>query len=398
MSPPLLALLWVAACRGPLPDPLAAQREALTALGPPAAGWAPQASLVLANSAPEEALRAALDGLMGQALAPLSGSFFGVSASIRPEVRVQKVTLSGSTACAGCLEMRVDLQGRALGRVENFTGSRELNLPYTSTLAAVIGLRFDGEALLARPEAVERWRVDLRWLDLPESLNQAVSGLFTSSIQDQLRAVQLPELPLIHVRGQTPVPVADVRVQPGAEAIVVDFAFQIPSAGRVLSVPRVEQGWAVVLPQETATGMLQAIGLGQPYDPNARATPEFLALRLDGQRFELDLRAWPTHGRNRPRDVQVLGRFGLTEAGALEVSSEEAVWLRQRGDPPDLVATLFGQRLLEGLAAAMSGATPATQEQSFAGVGLVASTREASAQGGVLLLRGDLTPRPAGTP
>lgn len=378
------------ACMGPLPDPLAGQRAALASLAPPTQGWAPQAVLALSPTTLEQGVTDAVNGVLGRGLAPLNATAMGVTASLEPTAEVAEVQLMASDACESCLELRVELRGAATAALSNSTGAKRLSMGFTGGLRGVMALSFDGEQLLAQPAALDRWSATMAWEALPAGFSQAVSGLFTDALRRQLNLTSLPPIPVVRLRGETPVPVTALRVRPEGEQIVVDFAFAVPSAG-VAAAPREPvQGWLLVVPVETALGLMQAVALAQPYNPNERATPEFTGLRAEGSGFELDLRAWPTRARARPRDVTVTGMFGLDASGDLAAVAQGARWVRERGDPPDLTALLLGDRLLDGLVAALSGSMPGQRAQGFGGLELVATTTSASASEGALRISGQL--------
>ncbi len=390
----ILALLMVA-CLGPLPDPLAEQRASLAALPPPSAGWPAQASLEVGRESLEDAVGRTVDALLTRGLAPSSLTVLGLTATVAPEAKVSDVTLVASPACADCLGLDVKIGGAVKVRMGNATGSRELSMGFHSALSGVMALSYDGDRVLARPGAPDRWSASLSWDELPTGLNQTISALFTDTLRRQLALTDLPPLPVVRLRGETPVPVTGLRLRSTPSAIALDLAFAIPTSGVVDRAADPQSGWVLTVPQETALGLMQALSLAEAYDPNARATPELMALRVADGGFELDVRAWPTRGRNRPRDLTVSGAFGLEGPGDLFLRAESARWLRTKGEPPDLAALLFGDRLMDGLVAAMAANLPGTREQSFAGMDLLAETTRFSAADGDLRVEGTLSLTPS---
>ncbi len=388
---PLPLPILLLSCLGPLPDPLAEQRAALRDLPPLEQGWAPQATLELGRDTLETLIARAMNGMLDRGIVPYTTTVLGVPASIEADARVVRARLEASAGCEDCLSLDVELAGSILAQVGSGPGARQTRFPFQSALSGVMALRLEDEQILASPAAPERWKLSLEWKDLPTGMNQLVSGVFTDALRRQLLLDALPALPVARLRGETPVPVTGMRLRSDVRAVVLDLAFAIPTSGVSDRAPDTASGWCLVLPQATALGLAQAVALGQAYDPNARVTPELVDLRVDGQTFELGVKAWPTRGRSRPRDLLVQGDFGLTEAGELRLDAREARWLRERGDPPDLGALLLGGRVLDGLIATMSASMPGARQQSLAGVDLVAKTTRFQAVDGDLLVRGSFS-------
>lgn len=384
-----MILALILGCAGTLPDPLAQQRAALASLPAPAQGWAPQATLLVERAPLEHALQDTLNDLLARGLAPASTSTFGLTASLSPEAQVSEVHLAALSGCADCLQLSVGLTGRAVFALSNSTGSRSSELGFHGGLSGVLELSWDGERVLARPTGLDRWSATIAWDDLPAGFNQSASALFSETLRRQLLLTDLPPLPVVRLRGETPVPVTGVRVRPADGGIAVDFAFAVPTWGVATDPQGPVQGWVLTVPEQTALGMARAIALGRPYDPNARATPEFTSLHLDGSTFDLGIRAWPTRGRNRPRDLRVTGSLGLDEHGDLTLHAERGAWLHRSGDPPDLAVLLFGGGLMDGLVAAMSGSLPGARQQSVAGLDFSAKATRFEASGGALWISGD---------
>lgn len=391
----ILALMM--ACIHTLPDPLAEQRAALAALPPPAEGWAPQATLAVESGPLEKAILVSLEVLLARGLAPSSTTMMGVTASMAPEAHVQSVHVQALPDCASCLQLDVEMYGSAKATLANPTGARSSTLSWKGTLTGVLELSYDDERVMARPAAVDRWNTTLSWGELPPFLNQVISGTFSETLRRQLVLSDLPPLPVVSLRGQTPVPVTAVRVHPANGGVALDFAFAIPTSGVVTEDSTPVLGWRLTVPQDTALGLVQALALGQPYDPEAPATPEFTGLRLDNSTFELDIRAWPTRGGKHahPRALTVQGDLGLNPAGDLYLKAQDAVWLDDGGGVPDLVVLLFGDRLLQGLVDAMEGSQPGVSQKSAGDLNVSARTTSASARGGALHITGDFEVVPA---
>lgn len=386
-----MILAWMMACIHTLPDPLAEQRAALASLPPPGEGWAPQATLSVESGPLEQAITLSLEALLARGLAPSSTTMMGMTATMAPEAHVQAVHVRALPDCASCLQLEVALNGTAKATLANPTGSRSSALSWKGTLTGVLELSYDDERVMARPAAIDRWNATLSWGELPPFMNQIISGTFSETLRRQLVLSDLPPMPVVSLRGQTPVPVTAVRVHPANGGVALDFAFAIPTSGAVADDNSPVRGWRLTVPQETTLGLVQALALSQPYDPEAPATPEFTGLRLDNSNFELDIRAWPTRGgkRSHPRSLTVSGDLGLNAEGELFLKARDAAWLDDEGGAPDLVVLLFGDRLLKGVVDAMEGSQPGVSQKTAGELQVSARTTGATAQGGALHVTGD---------
>ncbi|MCB9794619.1 MAG: hypothetical protein H6741_18045 [Alphaproteobacteria bacterium] len=408
MSLALLALLT--GCVKPLPDPLAAQRGALSDLREsPPPGWAPHASLVLGRAILDAAMLDAVTLALPWTQETMSTTAFGVTLSATPQLEVRDARMRGSALCESCLELEIDLEGSSLLALENRTGRREGAWPFTGTLRGVmeVALDADGETIVGRIAAPDSWKADVQLEDLPLGFNAMFSQALSELARPVLERPDLPALPLIVLPDLGEARLNAVRVRPAGEHLVVDFHLPIPTAGEVRELPDPGEGWVAVLPAESALGLMQAAALAVPYDPEDGVLPEYTGLRFEDQGFVLDALAWPTRaptlagrplGKKEPRPVRVRGRVGLTEAGELEVVTETAEWGTPGGAPPDLAALLMGQRPMKRLVETARATTPAKGEQELAGVAVVAWAERAVTVDNQLRVEGSMRAASAGSP
>jgi len=389
----VIALLALVGCAKPV-DPLLAQREALTLAleAPLPEGWAPQAVMVVRQSAVDDVVAEALGRAMAAVAAPVKQSFFGLTASMTPTVRVTAARVTAGEGCESCLSVTLDLAGAAELALENRTGRKEQRVDWTGQASGTVAVALDEErrqvvASIAEPE---RWRASVDFAQVPGGWNSAISSALSAGLQTQVSRPALPALPLMRLQEDPRARLRGVRLRTAPEGLAVDFAFALGTAGTVDDLSgALPDGadWAALVPEATALGVLQAAALAQPFDPTRPATPELVGLSLDGE-FVLDVNAWPTRGRAAPRAVAVLGEVVLVE-GDVVVDAKGA--LLEDTALPDWVTLIYGDRLLEELTDAVSLTVPGVRTQSLGGVALSGRTTAVSTADGVMRLSGDFS-------
>jgi len=317
----------------PLPDPLAGQRAALdaAAAAPLPEDWPAHASLVLSRSLLAESISSALDRPLAGG-PPMEMNILNTRVRAQPEVSSREITLTASTTCLSCLELRADLRGAHQVRIENNTGSRELELPWSAGFTALFEIGAEdgptgGRQIVARVAAPAEWEAALEIDRLPALLGDMLGAGLERALKQQLAARELPAIPLVRLRASDPVPLRQARVRPAEDgAIAVDLGFGLPTTSAVTALPDPGDGWAAVLPTGTLQGVLSALVLRHPPQGEPVA-PEITGLSTEGGQMTIDLRAWPLEGRPwwtpPPRDLRVSLRPELTE-GEIRVTAVDA--------------------------------------------------------------------------
>ncbi len=218
------------------------------------------------------------------------------------EVAIAGQQLHVATPIEGQVEVVLDtLLGRA---AETFAWSGTFLCAYAVTL--------DGATIVARPHEPERWGLELVLGASSDVLDETLGLLFEEAMRAALDLSPPEPRVLAELPDET---VRDLRLRPGADALVVDFAFRVLHPGEVHDVPHPSGGFVAVLPERTALGLAQTAVLAEPPQDDV---VEPISLRLEGQGFELGVRHHVPSAFRPRRGYRLTGELVL-EGGALEV-------------------------------------------------------------------------------
>lgn len=288
------------ACGARAPDPLAEPRELWrTSLAQPLAGdWPSQASLVF-GSAQSAGLIKAQFGPVFAAQGRSQTEFMGTWVTATPRIRSGDVQVRGDPSCDQCLAVQFTLVGSHEIDLKSPSELDHFSLPWTAHISALFRVVLGQDHTEARvidlelagPQAWEG-RVDSG--PLPAKWEDAVGEVVRSRLLSQVvHPEAVPRVRLMRLAPDGPVGVRDVRVRrTKAGHVVLDLAFAVSQAGVVSAVPDPGDGWALVVPQRTAEGMLQSASLRAAL-VDVDVVGEVVGLRWTRERGLLNLLVWP---------------------------------------------------------------------------------------------------------
>jgi hypothetical protein len=277
----VLASLSLLACV-PSTDPLLYQRQALAEQGPLDPSWAAQASLALDLDVVSSWIA---DGVTAE-LSELSDTFTLPGGVLGDLVMSQALTVAPIEVAVAGQQLHVEtaIEGQVEVVLDTLLGRAAETFSWTGTFLAAYEVVLNDHAIVARPHETEHWGLELVLGESFDVLDETLGVLFEEAMRGSLSASPpeprvLAELPDDTVRA--------LRLRPGADALVVDFAFRIQHPGEVHHVPHPAGGFVAVLPELTALGLAQAAVLAEgPADE----VVEPVSLSLDGSHFSLGVR------------------------------------------------------------------------------------------------------------
>ncbi len=298
----------------PSTDPLLHQRNALADLGPLDPAWAPQASLAVD---PDIVAGWIADGVT-QELADLPTRLTLPGGVLGDLVLTQALSVAPvEVAIAGQrLHVATPVQGEVEVVLDTLLGRAAETFSWTATVLCAYEIVLEGRTLLARPHESGRWAVEFRLGETGDVVDETLGVLFEEAMRASLvleppAPRQLAVLPESTVR--------DLRLRPGADALVIDFAFQALHPGEVRDVPHPTGGFVAVLPERTALALAHAAVLAAgPADE----VVEPVSLALEGSGFELGVRHHVPSATRPRRGYQLTGELQLTDGQLVVVPGE----------------------------------------------------------------------------
>jgi hypothetical protein len=312
----------------------------------------------------------------------------GVSAELRPTVRVQRASVRSSDACPTCLGFETELDGTAAWSVGPASGSLKFGVGAEGVFTVEVE---DGHLVRARPRNIGAIRVKVSEF---EGLRINPSD----SLQDRLRALlteRLPQVALLDLDGAG-LPIRDLRIRTGATGITVEALSNVPGALPVTGAEALEQGVRVSISETALLGLARRAAFDKgELTMQVYADPR--ALVVDGERFAMTLRLWRLVGRGWWRDYSVTGTLGLQD-GKLRLAADDVV---EVGRSPgaglvDPLAAIFEGRVLQAIEDAVQQSLPAARAEKVGAVRFAAAARSVVGKDGTLTIEGALDVKPAG--
>lgn len=299
-----LSLLATGCFSSTLPEYERAKTAALAPAPPLADDWKPDAAILLS--------RQALDHLTASMLAQHGGfdtplSLDGVGRVV-PALTVTHAKFSPSKACAGCMAVDLSVDGRV-----QTEGLIKLDAP----VALSIGLDVEVESRLVGEDHVVSLKPrDVRTVEIGRTgLPSALAGALKGPLHEQARRSLLKgERTVIIARiSSSELPLRGIRVESEGQAVKIALrTHALATADLELGTVTPRSGWLFAITQESLGALARAEAMRQgpmSYD----VAPEPTAFRVEGTRFELDLRLWKTTGSGWWRDYTVSGSLGVAD-------------------------------------------------------------------------------------
>jgi hypothetical protein len=295
------------------PDPLSRERLALEELADLAPGWGAQASL----SFDPDLIAGWIADTVAIELQQLPTSMTipgGLLGDLALEQTLSVAPVEVAVA-GGVLHVATPVRGDVEVVWSTLLGRAVENLTWTGTVLCAYEIVLHESSVLARPHEPERWGLELVLGERSDALD-ATLGVFLEEVMRASLSLTPPEP---WVLAELPdAMLRDLRLRPGADALVVDFAFEVLNPGLVGDVPAPNGGFVAVLPEQTALALVQAALLAEP--PSAEIV-EPISLSLEGSSFELGVRHHVASGVISRRLYSLTGTLVLQD-GVLWVQPE----------------------------------------------------------------------------
>ncbi len=398
-----LVLLAVAACSmGCTPkriDPLADARRALQAResSPVPDDWATHASLILTNTAVDDVLSSSLQQAVNEGLSPREQSMFGTSIRMETTAQVSGATVRADDACETCVRIDAAVAGDLSFLLSNRTGSRETALEWNGRLSGVFAFELGDDVagdtvLRTRPVDAESWQADIQVQGIHPGWLAPFRDTFEGELRRMVSRPDLPSVTLTRLPGLDDAGVRDFSLRTTADAVVIDFHFDLLTEPTMEVMPVVSDGWALVLPQDTLLGLIEAKTLHEPADLEQQALPAWTSLTLSAEnQFEIGMDALPTREKGRVRRLLLRGDVALTDSGDVTLAASSGEWVATPDESPDFAVWLAGDRVLGSIIQAAHGLFPIEQSVPFAGAALIAKPSELTVVEGAMVVSGTLT-------
>lgn len=269
----------------PPADPLHHQRLALAGLDvqdPLPPDWPAQATLSLDPDLVSGWIGETVAGELQDLPAKLTlpGGVFG-DLVLTQDLTVEPVEVA---VVGGVLHVATPVRGDVEVVLQTLLGEAAEELSWTGTVLCAFRVELDGSDVVARPHEPDRWGLELVLGESPDAVDATLGIVLEEALRAGLAVSPPPPRVLAVLPDQT---VRALRLRLGADALVVDFAFDVLNPGQVGDVPSPEGGFVAVLPARTALALAQAAVLAEP--PTAEVV-EPTSLRLSGTAFELGVR------------------------------------------------------------------------------------------------------------
>jgi hypothetical protein len=394
----LAAVVCSLGCAAKRVDPLADARQALQARESSAVpdDWATHASLVLTNAAVDDVLVASLQHAINEGLSLRELSMFGMSLSMESTAQVSDATVRADDACETCVRIDAVVAGEVTFLLSGRLGSRETARDWDGSLSGVftfeLGDDVAGDTVLrTRPVAAESWQAEIALQGVHEGWLTPFLNTFEGELRQMVSRPDLPSVTLTRLPGLDDAGVRAFALRTTPDAVVIDFHFDLLTEPNAYELPVISGGWALVLPQDTLLGLIEARTLREPVDLERQALPAWTSMTLSGEnQFEIGMDAVPTREKGRVRQLLLRGDVSLTDSGELALAASSGEWIANPEESPDLAVWLAGDRVLGSIVQAARGMIPMEQSVPFAGSALMARPSGLSVEDGAIVVSGTL--------
>lgn len=348
-------LLLLLACASNIRSLYEADRDA--ALAPPSQAsesWQPEVRVRLSQAALDEVVQATLDqGLLSWDRELKLAAPLGVTVTVHPQAQVDRLSLSASDSCEGCLDVDASLEGSARWSAAGVSGK----VPFTAQLGATMSFALDHRE--------DAWDVsgslrDVRKVKVASARLGAVdaTGLLGDWVEKGLERARHLALGTL---GGAALPLRAARLSTDHGLLEIQLLTDVAGGSPVARGDALSEQWdlRIATPTVLALARRAAFQAGTlAYD----TSPVPTSLSLDGQTFHMGLRLWRLSGAGWWRDYTVTGdvqvkahKLALSPTDAREEEHSRGAGL---ADP---LAALAEGRILDavegGLAQAFSAAT-----------------------------------------
>lgn len=356
--------------------------EALAKADAPSS-WQPDLRLRLSQDSLDGLVQTAMDaGLLSWKERVELKLPLGVEARLDPQAEVERLTLSASQACEGCLAVDARLDGKARWSAAGASGTVPFTARVGGTVSFAVARDGQGWALSGRLRDVDSVKVgsaEVGTIDATSVLGDWVRQALSKVEPIALGTVGGAEMPLAAARLVTSS--GDLEVQ-----LLSDLADRTPiPPGGSFDAP-----WELRASTATLLGLARREAFEQgaiAYETAAIPT----ALRLDGDAFTLGLRLWRLEGSGWWRDYEVQGDLSV-KAGRLSLSPTSA----EEGDKSkgaglaDPLALLAEGRILQAVADGVKQTIPVSTAVSVGDRSVKARLETVTGAGDVAVLTGSL--------
>jgi hypothetical protein len=379
------ATLFSSGCAGNIHELYERSRaEAMADPGPLPASWAADLVLELKWDVVDALLADTVNDRLSKGDHDIDIALpLGNAARIHPDWRIAEMTVGPSQSCASCARLRA----RFVGTIHWSVGPLEGEIP------ANLGLGAKVEIVTETTEKGVRVAADVRGVEAKLDGSPVVQRFhldLDSPIAEWLKqrfAKELPRVDLAEI-GEDDAGVRAIRVLPQDESLRIEGLTTSPIRSEPPSVGPIEGDWGAAMSETVLLGLARRAAFQQEamtYDIHA----EPRAIRLNGNRFVMDLRLWRLEGRGWWRDYEVQGELGVAH-GKLELHPDNVAKTDASAGAglADPLAALGQGYILTAIENGATMAKPAQTRQSLGSHQWTVSLEQVSGGNGALVVEG----------
>jgi hypothetical protein len=214
----------------------------------------------------------------------------------------------------------------------------------------------------------------------------------SGALQDLVRTAigeALPPIPIVDL-AESGLPVRDMRVRTGPEALRIEVLSNVPGAlPATVGLPE-RDSILVGLSETVLAGLLRRSAFEHgPVSHETAVDPQ--AIEVDGNHFQLKLRLWRLAGPGWWRDYDVKGTLAVMDGKIrLKPDSVREVGQSQGAELADPLAALFETAILGAIESSLDRSLPAARRSNVGGVGFRAAAKGVSGSADTLVVDGEL--------